>query len=497
MQGTYFRVDGADHETGEETYLVVQASTSAQAEAIARHQGLLISTVRPASAADWGAGPALGHNPGAPGSGANVAATRKAGGAASLKTAAVANTSITEKPGAAAPPEQQAASPASARPAGAAPAKRAVAKPALAKPALAKPALQKKAADQAKERAVPLASFPKGGTSTAPSAAPIAVATPGGPELKKASPASKSVGDVPPARQLPGATQSVTPKAAPPAGRRPPNGAAPPLPGMPAPFLTDAAPIAGGTPPMSADEFIVSELSSGSGIDQMVTKIARDQAAQHVEHSSGTALEHLASLEEAAVHAPAAPSQDYAAESWPIATVAPMSSEGIAGPVSGPSDATPLALQPQTQAVESGGEAVDANAIVMDMMDAAVAQDAGVAQDLALAPEGSIGNTAPIAAAQRASRAPHDGATSPLATLVLWPLGTIITLGGIGLLAYALTRPPAADDATDLAKLDQRIQSLTQCFLGGVILLAGLLLFVTSGVVYLAGVIRQSKPRRG
>ena len=55
MQGSLFRVDGADLETGEETYLVLQAASSSDAEQIARKQGLLIAAVRAATAADWGA----------------------------------------------------------------------------------------------------------------------------------------------------------------------------------------------------------------------------------------------------------------------------------------------------------------------------------------------------------------------------------------------------------------------------------------------------------
>jgi hypothetical protein len=51
----YFRVDGADMETGNETYLVLQAKTRPQAETLAREQGLLISSVRIAKPDDWAA----------------------------------------------------------------------------------------------------------------------------------------------------------------------------------------------------------------------------------------------------------------------------------------------------------------------------------------------------------------------------------------------------------------------------------------------------------
>ena len=55
VEGGYFRVDGADLETGEESYLVLQAASIADAEIVARKQGLLIAAVRAASSADWGA----------------------------------------------------------------------------------------------------------------------------------------------------------------------------------------------------------------------------------------------------------------------------------------------------------------------------------------------------------------------------------------------------------------------------------------------------------
>jgi hypothetical protein len=53
VASTFFRVDGADLETGEETYLVLQAPTKPQAEKLARKQGLLISSVRVARPDDW------------------------------------------------------------------------------------------------------------------------------------------------------------------------------------------------------------------------------------------------------------------------------------------------------------------------------------------------------------------------------------------------------------------------------------------------------------
>lgn len=49
----FFRVDGADSETGQETFLVLRAKSKPHAERLARKQGLLIHSVRIAKKADW------------------------------------------------------------------------------------------------------------------------------------------------------------------------------------------------------------------------------------------------------------------------------------------------------------------------------------------------------------------------------------------------------------------------------------------------------------
>ena len=49
----FFRVDGADRDTGEDTYLVLQAGSKPEAETIARKQGILISSIRVAKPQDW------------------------------------------------------------------------------------------------------------------------------------------------------------------------------------------------------------------------------------------------------------------------------------------------------------------------------------------------------------------------------------------------------------------------------------------------------------
>jgi len=49
----FFRVDGADSETGQETFLVLRAKSKPHAERLARKQGLLIHSVRVAKRSDW------------------------------------------------------------------------------------------------------------------------------------------------------------------------------------------------------------------------------------------------------------------------------------------------------------------------------------------------------------------------------------------------------------------------------------------------------------
>src|SRR5579864_1942718 len=53
VSSTFFRVDGADSETGQETFLVLRAKSKPHAQRLARRQGLLITSVRVAKPADW------------------------------------------------------------------------------------------------------------------------------------------------------------------------------------------------------------------------------------------------------------------------------------------------------------------------------------------------------------------------------------------------------------------------------------------------------------
>ena len=49
---SHFRVDGADLQSGKETFLVIEAASSEAAEDVAREKGLLVSSVRAATEED-------------------------------------------------------------------------------------------------------------------------------------------------------------------------------------------------------------------------------------------------------------------------------------------------------------------------------------------------------------------------------------------------------------------------------------------------------------
>jgi len=53
----YYRIDGADSETGQETYIVLRARSKPHAERLAAKQGILVSTVRIAKPGDWDEAP--------------------------------------------------------------------------------------------------------------------------------------------------------------------------------------------------------------------------------------------------------------------------------------------------------------------------------------------------------------------------------------------------------------------------------------------------------
>ena len=57
LASNYYRIDGADSETGQETYIVLRARSKPHAERLAAKQGILVSTVRIAKPGDWDEAP--------------------------------------------------------------------------------------------------------------------------------------------------------------------------------------------------------------------------------------------------------------------------------------------------------------------------------------------------------------------------------------------------------------------------------------------------------
>jgi|GEM_PF-4336507 len=95
---------------------------------------------------------------------------------------------------------------------------------------------------------------------------------------------------------------------------------------------------------------------------------------------------------------------------------------------------------------------------------------------------------APEAAPANAARLPSGG--SWLAVVLLAPLAFLSLLGGVGVLVYTLGRVEPAD-LSEIQRVDYHLQALTQSFLGGMLVLAGLLLFVAAGLVYVGSAFRS------
>ena len=91
------------------------------------------------------------------------------------------------------------------------------------------------------------------------------------------------------------------------------------------------------------------------------------------------------------------------------------------------------------------------------------------------------------AAAPPAPRASSGG--SWLAVVLLAPLAFLSLLGGVGVLVYTLGRVEPAE-LSEIQRVDYHLQALTQSVLGGMLVLAGLLLFVAAGLVYVGSTFR-------
>jgi hypothetical protein len=315
--------------------------------------------------------------------------------------------------------------------------------------------------------AAPPAAKPPQTARTAPPA-PQVPAKPGVPPIKKTtSPVSRGAQGSTPAR--PGQTASPQAVPAAPAARsalaaRPADMPLAPAPRAKRPQKSTSGPIRRVLPPPAAAAVaehappvveqvsppaeplaLVVEPMVGSGMEQVVTKLALDQTAQHVEHSAGSALERLTGLDEhptyssGAAHAAEYGSNSFAAPAQqaapPVATAAP----------SAPApDDVPIAW---------------------------------------------VAAPAPPASPPRPVQAP--GGTSYV-TLFVCPIAFLMFAGGAGLLAYGMLRNVDPGD-NEMLKLDLRLQSLTYCLLGGFLLIGGLLGFVAAGMAHLAGAVRRSR----
>ncbi|HZL35098.1 MAG TPA: hypothetical protein VFC78_07300, partial [Tepidisphaeraceae bacterium] len=295
---------------------------------------------------------------------------------------------------------------------------------------------------------------PAGGAGRLPPADPLASAA--GMAIARSEPASAPAAPTPvdkfgtdhaerPRQSAPPDSPAPTLTAR--AGTRPPASKAPATVPPPA-SIPPRQPDKSAVPAAPASAFY-SEPPPGSGMEQVVTKMAWDQVAQAVAFSSGSALERLA---------------------------------GDESPIFFPGE---LAFAPDELLSAAAAQPLLDDLVGLSPTGAPAA-DGHTLGDVAPAPLDAPGMDAGISH----SRA-HPPGPSPLVTMVLCPMATLITLGGIGLLGYALTRPAAAADATDLARLDLRLESLTQCLLGAAILLGGLLLFIGAGLVHVAGAVKS------
>ncbi len=107
-----------------------------------------------------------------------------------------------------------------------------------------------------------------------------------------------------------------------------------------------------------------------------------------------------------------------------------------------------------------------------------------------VAPPHASPKPAPAPAAAPASAPRLAGGGSWLAVVLLAPLAFLSLLGGVGVLVYTLGRVEPAD-LSEIQRVDYHLQALTQSFLGGMLILAGLLLFVAAGLVYVGSAFRS------
>ena len=207
----------------------------------------------------------------------------------------------------------------------------------------------------------------------------------------------------------------------------------------PHPIMLDMAPVAHESQRMSG------EVVGGSGIEQVVTKIALDQAAQAVEHSAGSALEALIS----------GPGQSYHSESAILMAAEPAMEKSEWAAIS----------PPQAERADPVSETF-ADIVVDSAVPAAV----------------------PRATAHARVQSPSDTTLSPM-LFILCPLALLLTGVGVSVMLYSLLAV-APSDLADFEKMDFRLLALGKAFLGGMVFLTGLILFLAAGVTHLGSKVK-------
>jgi hypothetical protein len=102
----------------------------------------------------------------------------------------------------------------------------------------------------------------------------------------------------------------------------------------------------------------------------------------------------------------------------------------------------------------------------------------------------------PLASIPIAYASPTVAAARPFSLVLcsLCSLATLATLAGAAIALVGLMRTPSVD-LSDVEKLDFHIQTLTRAFLGGMLFVAGLLMFFAAGLAHVAGTVKSRDMR--
>jgi hypothetical protein len=412
---SYFRVDGADLESGLERVLVIEASGLAEAEEKARRKGLLIAAVRPAVREDHRAvGVTIIRSSNADGAGTSDVVT-------GTRASPTGGTSVF------------------------------------------------------------LGSEPLVGTRPAGSARPPTIPRPAvsraksGASRQQGKAAAKKVPGLPSAASDAPRATMPTPVAAPVAERETPPAPEAPSPARSVPNIESEPEVLEPQPSLSGDVLRVERNIDGAPVVPTVAPavIPTLDMAEVVEPNAP--LSPSLTLREAEPELEMA--EPLVARLDPQDSMAAM--ERIAGLV-----AASTAEAITEAAVPSGRGPGAARTLPTPILEPApppVAQESSPAATPA---------TAPYVQASAPPRAPQGPGWTVV--VLLCPLAFLSLAGGVGVLVWSLCRVEAAD-LSELQRLDAHLQTLTQSFLGGMLVVAGLILFVAAGLVYVGGALRARR----